>query len=128
MSIVVKSNVRHRHPKRESKKTGFTEFLEYQVCSCQSELVRARSRDFVSLNIKRLCLRSRRGCCGSEASNWQYIENIRLERRSNQGCQKTSRERAGNWVFSEKKGKNKKLHNNDMEMSIAQKHAQARVA
>ena len=27
MSLVVKSNVRHRHPKGESKKTGFIESL-----------------------------------------------------------------------------------------------------
>ena len=27
MSLVVKFNIRHRHPKGESKKTGFAEFL-----------------------------------------------------------------------------------------------------
>ena len=53
MSLVVKSNVRHRHPKGESKNTRlFTEFLGHPVCSCfsHSKLVRARSRDIVSLN------------------------------------------------------------------------------
>ena len=50
----------------------------------------------------RLRLSSRWGCSDSEASNRQYIENIRLGRRSNQGCHKTSREKAGNWVQKKK--------------------------
>ena len=53
----------------------------------------------------------------------KYIENIRLERRSNQGCHKTSREKAGSWVQ-----KKKEVHSNDMKMSTALKRAQARVA
>ena len=63
-----------------------------------------------------LRLSSRWGCGDSEASNWQCIENIGLERRSNRGCHNTSREKAGNWVQ-----KKKEVHSNDMKMSTAQK-------
>ena len=81
----------------------------------------SQTRFFVSLTYGRLRLSSRWGCSDSKASNWQYIENIRLERRSNQGCHRTSRKKAGK-LDSEKK----EVHSNDMKMSIAQKLAQAR--
>ena len=53
MLVVAKANVRHRHPKRESKKKDrikslgqFAAVLQY---SSRRGLVRARGRDFVFL-------------------------------------------------------------------------------
>ena len=83
--------------KRESKSYLGLGGLNY------SKHVTARKHDFVSLTYARLRLRSRRGCSDNEASNRQYIENIRLKKRSNQACHKTSQEGGGNWVSSEEK-------------------------
>ena len=72
MLLVANSNVRHRHPKRGSKKTGLTDSLrntQFAAVLNHSELVRVRKRDFVSLTYKRLRLHSRRGCSDSKASN-----------------------------------------------------------
>ena len=87
----------------KNKKNGDRGTIVFTATLNHSEFVRARKRDYVSLTYTRLRLHSRQGCSDSEASNWEYNENIRLERRSNQGCHKTFQEGAGNWISSKRK-------------------------
>ena len=98
--LVAKAKRKASSSEKRVQKTGLTDSLRSTHLAAvlnHSELVWVRKRDFVSLTYGGLRLSSRWGCSGSEASNRHYIENIRLGRRSNQGCHKTSREKAENW-------------------------------
>ena len=75
MLLAGKPNVRHQHPKRESKKTGLTDSLRSNQFAAVS-LYGFANAIFVYLTYGRLRLSSRWGCSDSKASSWQYIADI----------------------------------------------------